>query len=562
MQRRIVLSVHEAKAAAGVAAAGARLSAIESARWEFRPLVVGEGPLDDLVRNSPLSGTAGLITASWRPGATASEAVECVADAIRASGAAAVIGNDIPVAYVAAGIEAVRGVACCMWVHADNPSVDDLIASCGETAHATRGVSGGAVERVARTAKAWGLMIPSPRVLPAPIAGADGVPLTGLHDAELKLLYVGRLERHHKRVLDLAAVLDCLHAAGVPVKLRIAGTGPDQDALEAVLGSHVHASRALLEGVVPLERVGELYAWADCLVLPSATEGMPTVVMEAAASGRPSIVTRGCGGAVELIERTCCGVVVKVGDIEAMATALAMLADDRAVLRAMGQRAARAAEGFLVRGLTGAFEQFAEEAVNRAAELGRSVEEFDGQVGVVPRVWRAQWGHVLGALGACVRNEREYTAAAERLRARFVATLRGTGAAISRDAERALPLAYPGVSHDAERRLVSTLTRLRDQGAKRIVVYGAGQHTKRLATVITRSPECVGIADDRAEGCAMTQIASVPVVAPSSVSRLRPDAIVVSSDVHERVMMTRAAAWSGGVPVVGLYSGAAAAGMA
>lgn len=75
----------------------------------------------------------------------------------------------------------------------------------------------------------------------------------------------------------------------------------------------------LLGGV---ERVEEFYPACDVLVLPSAYEGLPTVVLEAGACGRPALVSAAANaGGVVLEGQT--GWVVPTGDAAALAEKLA-----------------------------------------------------------------------------------------------------------------------------------------------------------------------------------------------------------------------------------------------
>jgi glycosyltransferase involved in cell wall biosynthesis len=104
-------------------------------------------------------------------------------------------------------------------------------------------------------------------------------------------------------------------------------------------------------------------AACDVLVQPSLTEGMPNVVLEAMALGRPVVATR-VGGSIELIEEGETGLLVPPVDADALAGALASLLvdpDRRAALGAAGRRRAR--------------EQFSIEAVAaRTAALYHEIE--------------------------------------------------------------------------------------------------------------------------------------------------------------------------------------------
>ncbi|MBE0487017.1 glycosyltransferase family 4 protein [Marinobacter sp.] len=73
----------------------------------------------------------------------------------------------------------------------------------------------------------------------------------------------------------------------------------------------------------------------DALVLPSESEGLPRVVIEAMAYGRPVVVTR-AGGMPELVRNEVEGVVIPVRDPQALANALIHLASNPDRCREMG----------------------------------------------------------------------------------------------------------------------------------------------------------------------------------------------------------------------------------
>lgn len=86
----------------------------------------------------------------------------------------------------------------------------------------------------------------------------------------------------------------------------------------------------------------ELYALMDVFVLPSHREGFPRSAMEASAMGIPCVVTdiRGCREAVEQGRN---GLLVPLGDIQALAGALLDLLGDRQKAQRMGDEGRRMA---------------------------------------------------------------------------------------------------------------------------------------------------------------------------------------------------------------------------
>jgi hypothetical protein len=121
---------------------------------------------------------------------------------------------------------------------------------------------------------------------------------------------------------------------------------------------------------------------------------------------------------------------------------------------------------------------------------------------------------------------------------------------------RVLPLVMPRVMNFASRRMMAALDELCGLGCARVVLYGAGKHTRKVLAAIERATEVVGIVDDRAglRDGPPDQLWGFPVVTPAQAESLRFDAVIVSSDEHERAMLPRAREWAGGRPLVALYA--------
>ena len=154
-----------------------------------------------------------------------------------------------------------------------------------------------------------------------------------------RLVCVGRLcEQKGQLLLVQAAVL--LAQRGIPFELVLAGDGELRAPIEAALARHGLTERVRITGWISNERVREEILAARALVLPSFAEGLPVVLMEALALGRPVISTY-VAGIPELVVPESSGWLVPAGDVEALTSAMrAALCADPAELEARGRRGA------------------------------------------------------------------------------------------------------------------------------------------------------------------------------------------------------------------------------
>jgi glycosyltransferase involved in cell wall biosynthesis len=104
------------------------------------------------------------------------------------------------------------------------------------------------------------------------------------------------------------------------LRARILGDGPERPRVLAAIAEEGLEDHVAAPGFVPLEQVEHDLARALCMVLPSRREGYGLVVVEAAASGVPSVVVaHPDNAAVELVEDGVNGVIVPSADPRALA---------------------------------------------------------------------------------------------------------------------------------------------------------------------------------------------------------------------------------------------------
>ena len=143
-------------------------------------------------------------------------------------------------------------------------------------------------------------------------------------DGKLSVLCVARLAP--QKGLDiLVRAIGALVAGGTDAQLTIVGSGPLEVSLRRSAERLGIAGRVSFTGAVGQDDMAGYYAKADVFCLPSLAEGLPVVLMEAMATGRPVVATR-IMGIPELVEEGASGFLVAPGDIDELAGALGELA--------------------------------------------------------------------------------------------------------------------------------------------------------------------------------------------------------------------------------------------
>jgi glycosyltransferase involved in cell wall biosynthesis/protein-tyrosine-phosphatase len=177
---------------------------------------------------------------------------------------------------------------------------------------------------------------------------------------------VGRLsaEKGHEDFLTAAvAVLAVLP----DTRFLIVGDGPLRDALQQRIDALQLGERVILTG--RRSDLAELYGLTDVLAISSYTEGIPNVLLEAFAYGRPAVATA-VGGVPEVLEDGRTGYLVPPGEPQHLASRLIALLQNADLRHEMG-RAARCAveERFSFVERTRALQRLYEQKVMPAAGL-------------------------------------------------------------------------------------------------------------------------------------------------------------------------------------------------
>lgn len=143
----------------------------------------------------------------------------------------------------------------------------------------------------------WPGGVDSDRFHPSRRSEAMRLRLSGGHPESPLLLYVGRLSAE-KGIERLRPILEALPNA----RAALVGDGPHRKALE----SHFAGMPVAMPGFLHGDELAAAYASSDVFVMPSCTETLGLVILEAMSTGLPVVAAR-AGGIPELIEEGVSG---------------------------------------------------------------------------------------------------------------------------------------------------------------------------------------------------------------------------------------------------------------
>jgi len=155
------------------------------------------------------------------------------------------------------------------------------------------------------------------------------------NNSPVRLLFVGAMGKL-KGERDLVNALAIIKNSGANVKATFLGYGAGD------LGIYCEeiGVSGLIEymGAIPMVERIKYFNSADIFVLPTYAEAMPMSVIEAMAAGLPTISTT-VGGIPELIGDGEDGLLVKPGDVDALAKEILFLVNNKDARLQMGRRA-------------------------------------------------------------------------------------------------------------------------------------------------------------------------------------------------------------------------------
>jgi glycosyltransferase involved in cell wall biosynthesis len=158
-------------------------------------------------------------------------------------------------------------------------------------------------------------------------------------DGPLRLLCVASLtpKKDHANLLRALERLETDTLA--PIWVGIVGEGRTRpEVSELAQRVNERCAGITVELLGARDDIPELLECADVLVLPSKSEGLPLIVMEAMAASTPVVATA-VGGVPELVEHDRTGLLVPPQDEVALAEAISRLLGDRELRRCLASRA-------------------------------------------------------------------------------------------------------------------------------------------------------------------------------------------------------------------------------
>lgn len=177
------------------------------------------------------------------------------------------------------------------------------------------------------------------QVAPMPVDAAQFVPA---HRSQGRVvprdptvLFVGRLNAQKGATDFLRAIAAARSRTSDAFRCAIVGDGPDAGALRA-LASELHVAPLITwHGALPSHELPPLYQHATVTVMPSREEGLGLVAVESQLCGTP-VIAYESGGIPDAVSPAFGGTLVPVGNIDALADAIAAMLSDEDQARAQG----------------------------------------------------------------------------------------------------------------------------------------------------------------------------------------------------------------------------------
>jgi len=126
-------------------------------------------------------------------------------------------------------------------------------------------------------------------------------PVKEIEERKNTIGFIGRLDRA-KGILEFLNALPMLIGRYPDLNVLIVGDGPLRESVEKfILENNFSSDKVKLLGFVPHESIPSILNELKILILPSYSEGLPTIIIEAMACGTP-VITYPVGGIPDIVK--------------------------------------------------------------------------------------------------------------------------------------------------------------------------------------------------------------------------------------------------------------------
>ncbi len=205
----------------------------------------------------------------------------------------------------------------------------------------------------------------------------NGIDLTLLNHGDLqmhtppRIVFAGRF-MEQKNPLQVANILAKLK--DLEWECAMLGDGPLLDGVKKIVAEHGMENRFTFPGWVSPEEVLEWFGKSDILFLPSLSEGLPVVGVQALVKGLAIVASR-VGGFVDLVEEGKNGYLVSPQDEPSTMAALQSLLTDDKKLQHARYRSREIARKFDIISIVDAYEKNCERIVGSPKTAGTEMEQ-------------------------------------------------------------------------------------------------------------------------------------------------------------------------------------------
>jgi len=159
---------------------------------------------------------------------------------------------------------------------------------------------------------------------------------------EVVLLFVGSLLKQ-KGIFDLVEAFNQTYKKYKNLRLIFVGKGFAYSEIVNKLNELQFKNKIYIVGEKSHNKIPDWLNASDIFVFPSHSEGLPNVVIEAMACGKPVIATK-VGGIPEAVQDGKSGILIEKGDIKALSNAINYLIRNKQIRISMGNKGRKIVE--------------------------------------------------------------------------------------------------------------------------------------------------------------------------------------------------------------------------